>query len=334
MKASQKSILVTLIFFLAICAGGMAQQALNPNTPESAEVFPSEKRFYALFLSLLSRTSPNVLPTRETQVEQPIRRVEYREMFQSGAQLTDAESSMLNQIARDSIEGMNDLDVRARQLISSMREKYGANGGAPPENAPERKQLEEVQHQRDTMVLNSIAQLRAGFGEAEFKRLDTYLLTQPNSRPTMPPPRDKQPLPTQSKLAFFDRQGETSRRQFSTQERFILQVTMRNNSAQTLMVTPANVFAWLQLYPMQEPQKINVLFKLRGDHVLADQPMKVLPNHDTIVARVVFGFGDIVFKPGPYRFALAPTAMLGHPPEESNWLALSFSQTEAFQIVP
>ena len=327
LRSLLRSASVALPLLICLTTLGAAQPAADnaAAVSQSEGLSVESRRYYMLFTRLMSRPSPNLLSLgSDGESRDP------RLKFKKEAQLTDVEMRSLEEVARDCMSKMKEINQTAGQLIGQLRAIYGQS--RPPESAPQRKALDKLQPRRTNLLTNALAELRARFGEDEFKRLDNYVSTHSGDR-VVPPPPDKKPLPVQVSLSFFDQRGETSRTQFASDEIFILQVTMVNNSNETISVKPADVFAWLVLLPTQDPSEINLLFRLRSDHGLADEPIALSPNQQRLMSRVVLGMGDIILKPGPYQFTLRPKVGLNRWPAEGEWLALSLSGPSKFQII-
>ena len=93
-----------------------------------------------------------------------------RAKFRRDAQLTDAEDAALKAIAKAFGAADEANRQRLAQLVASLKDPGGKAN--PAAVGPELKRLQE---ERSTMVLDSIAQLKARFGPSRFAALNGYV---------------------------------------------------------------------------------------------------------------------------------------------------------------
>ena len=224
---------------LSLFAWVAAQDVRDANASAKTASGTTEMQYYVLFRRLVNPAPPQSRTSSDSQDQsnQPARpRPDYRTMFHRSAGSTDAEDRVLDQIAEDCISKTDKLDRQAHEIITARRAQVGA--GKIPPDAPPPSELSDLQNQRDEAIRNAIAQLRAQFGEAEFKRLNEYVTQHSGtSRGTLPPP-SKKPLLLDLKIALLDRSGDPAPARFAAKEKFRVEISMLNNSTQMIMIIP------------------------------------------------------------------------------------------------
>jgi hypothetical protein len=95
----------------------------------------------------------------------------------ASARLNAAQMQTLATVAAECERQTNALDAEAKPVIEAYRAAI-PNGGAPPaELPPIPPQLADLQKRRDAAVLAGRDALRAGLGDAEFNRFQTFVAT-------------------------------------------------------------------------------------------------------------------------------------------------------------
>ena len=205
----------------SLVAGVAAQDVRDATASARTATGTTEMQYYVLFRRLVNPAPPQNRPSSDSQDQsnQPGRpRPDYRAIFHRSADLTDAEGRVLDQIAEDCISKTDKLDKQAHEIIAARRAEVRA--GKVPPDAPPPSELSDLQNQRDEVIRNAIEQLRAQFGEAEFKRLNDSLTQHSDtSRVTLPPP-SKKPLPLDVKIALLDRGDAPAPVRFAAKEKF------------------------------------------------------------------------------------------------------------------
>jgi hypothetical protein len=151
------------------------------------------------------------------------------------------------------------------------------------------------------------------------------------------PSANKKSLPIQVTITLLDRDGATQRKQFAAKETVIVQVALLNNSTEVIAVKESEVYGWLRLIPTQNRElplglPLHMSGRNRGNEPTVDVP----PTQLIIVGRFELDLGALKLKPGEYHIVLPQRALLNRPPNDSEWLQLSFSGSERvmFEIVP
>jgi hypothetical protein len=92
------------------------------------------------------------------------------------ASLDDVQTSQLDQIATETNDEIEKLNVRAMQIIKEVRAKHPdgklAQGELPPAPPAE---LGELSAKRRDVILQARERIRSVFGEGEFQRFDKFL---------------------------------------------------------------------------------------------------------------------------------------------------------------
>lgn len=101
---------------------------------------------------------------------------ELRSRYRREARLTEREASLLDEIASDSVNRVDELSARARQLIAEARARVPGGrlqrGQTPP---PPPSELSSLQRQREDIVLRARGRLRREFGAQAFTRFDEFV---------------------------------------------------------------------------------------------------------------------------------------------------------------
>ena len=330
--------LLELVLSLVACVA--AQDVRDANASAKTASGTTEMQYYVLFRRLVNPAPPQSRTSSDSQDQsnQPARpRPDYRAMFHRSAGLTDAKGRVLDQIAEDCISKTDKLDRQAHEIIAARRAQVSA--GKIPPDAPPPSELSDLQNQRDEAIRNAIAQLRAQFGEAEFKRLNDYVTQHSGtSRFTLPPP-SKKPLLLDVKIALLDRSDDPGPARFAAKEKFRVEISMLNNSTQMISIKRSELYEWLQLETPGQPEIIGrvsprFLFEkatadARADETLIDLP----PNQLHVVTQINFGPGAVSLPPGQYQLTVHPRVLLNRPPN-SDFLQLNLASPFAFEIIP
>jgi hypothetical protein len=92
------------------------------------------------------------------------------------ANLDEVQTSQLDQIAKETNDEVEKLNVRARKIIEEIRAKHPdgklAQGELPPTPPAE---LGELSAKRRDVILQARERIRSVFGENEFQRFDRFL---------------------------------------------------------------------------------------------------------------------------------------------------------------
>jgi hypothetical protein len=323
-----------LCLLLALPVGLRAQQDRTEPSTSQADAMPPEARYLILFRRLTSSPSPNQSEPSEPRVGRP----NYRVVFQRSAHLSDEEARALNQIADNCMQKVAELDKHAREIIAAHRaENRSSNVATGDPLPPPPKELSQLQQDRNSVILQAVEQIRIAFGDTEFKRFDEYVKSNGNGKRFVLPSANKNPLPIQVTITLLDRDGATSRKQFAANEKVIVQVALLNNSTQMIAVKESEVYDWLQLIPTQNSElPLSLLLRNSGRNGGKDSAVDVPPAQLTIVGRIELGPDALKLKPGEYQIALHNSVLLNRPPNDSEFLQLSFSGPERvmFEIVP
>jgi hypothetical protein len=334
-KLLSRSSFYGLCLLLALPLGLRAQQDRTDTSASQSDALPPEARYLILFRRLASSPSQNqISEPSEPRVERP----NYRVVFQRSAHLSDEEARALNQIADNCMQKVTELDKRAREFIAAHRAENPPRKVAPGDPLPPPPaELSQLQQDRNNVILVAVEQIRIAFGDTEFKRFDEYVKNQGDGKRAVLPSANKKPLPIQVTITLLDRDGATSRRQFAANERVIVQVAMLNNSTQMIAVRESEMNGWLRLRPTKNTAlPLGIPLRMSGRNSEKDSVVEVPPAQLIIVGRIELGPEGLKLKPDEYRIALPHLALLNRPPNDSEWLQLTFSGSEQvmFEIVP
>jgi hypothetical protein len=334
-KLLSRSSFCGLCLLLALPVGLHAQQDRTETSPSQSDALPTEARYLILFRRLASSPAQNqVSEPSEPRVERP----NYRVVFQRSAHLSDEEARALNQIADNCMQKVAELDKRAREIIAAHSAENRSRNVRPGDPlTPPPAELSQLQQDRNNVILQAVEQIRIAFGDPGFKRFDEYVKTSGDGKRFVLPSANKKPLPIQVTITLLDRDGATSRKQFATNERVIVQVAMLNNSTQMIAVKESEVYDWLQLIPTQNRElPLSLLLHLSGRDNGKESAVDVPPTQLTIVGRIELGPDALKLKPDEYHIVLHNKVLLNRPPNDSELLQLSFSGSERvmFEIVP
>ena len=101
---------------------------------------------------------------------------QFRKLYQHMASLDDVQTTQLDQIATETNDEIEKLNVRAMQIIKDVRAKHPdgklAQGELPPAPPAE---LGELSAKRRDVILQARERIRSVFGEGEFQRFDKFL---------------------------------------------------------------------------------------------------------------------------------------------------------------
>ena len=101
---------------------------------------------------------------------------QFRKLYKQMARLNDVQTSQLDQIAAETNDAIEKLNVRAMQIIKEVRAKHPdgklAQGELPPAPPAE---LGQLSAQRRDVILQARERMRSVFGEGEFQRFDKFL---------------------------------------------------------------------------------------------------------------------------------------------------------------
>jgi len=101
---------------------------------------------------------------------------QFRKLYKQMASLNDLQTSQLDQIAAETNDAIEKLNVRAMQIIKEVRAKHPdgklAQGELPPAPPAE---LGQLSAQRRDVILQARERMRSVFGEGEFQRFDKFL---------------------------------------------------------------------------------------------------------------------------------------------------------------
>ena len=100
----------------------------------------------------------------------------FRGLYKQMAKLDDLQSSLLDQIATETNDAIDKLNVRAMQIIKEIRAKHPDGKLAPGELPPAPPaELGELSAKRRDLILQARERLRSVFGEDEFQRFDKFV---------------------------------------------------------------------------------------------------------------------------------------------------------------
>lgn len=95
--------------------------------------------------------------------------------YKRHANLSDQEDALLDEVASDCNRKLEELRARAKQIIDEARARTSGgrlnDGETPP---PPPAELEALQRERETTVLQARERLQRGLGQAAFNRLDEF----------------------------------------------------------------------------------------------------------------------------------------------------------------
>lgn len=248
-------------------------------------------------------------------------------MLQRSTNLSDEEARALNQVADDCMQKVSELDKRASEIIAANRAANRSRRIAPGNpSTPPPAELSQLQQDRNNIVVVAIEQIRIAFGDTEFKRFDEYVMNQGDVRRAVLPSANKKPLPIQVTITLLDRDGATSRKQFAANERVIVQVAMLNNSTQMIAVRESEMNGWLRLRPTKNTAlPLGIPLRMSGRNSGKDSVVDIPPTQLIIVGRIELGPEGLKLKPDEYHIALPHKALLNRPPNDSEWLQLTFA---------
>jgi hypothetical protein len=107
----------------------------------------------------------------------------FREFHKTKLKLDDAQTAAFDRVADEANRKVTLLDKKARKLIDDIRAKHP--GGVVKEGEvlpPPPAELTELENQRTNALLQAREQLRAALGDAEFQRLEGFLLEDATKR--------------------------------------------------------------------------------------------------------------------------------------------------------
>ena len=333
-KLLSRSSFCGLCLLLALPVVMRAQQDRTESST-SPDALPAEERYFILFRRLV--TSPAQNQTSE-QAERRGARPNYRAMFQRNAHLSDEEARALNQIADDCMQKITELDKRARQIIAGYRTDNRSRNVAPGDPLPPPPaELSQLQQERNNLIVAAVEQIRIAFGDTEFKRFDEYVKNDGNGKRFVLPSANRQPLPIQVAITLLGRDGVTPKKQFAAGEKFIVQVAMLNNSTRMIAVKESELSDWLQILSAQSGE-LPLIPRVHssGLNSAKEPAVDVPPAQLIIVGQIELGPDALKLKPGEYRIVLHKRVLLNRPPNDSEFLELTFSSSDpvTFKIVP
>lgn len=100
----------------------------------------------------------------------------YRRFFKHKANLSDEQAQILEQIASQCALEIEAIDERAKPIIEAYKAQY-PNGQVPRGQTPSppSPELQQMTKERNELVLRKRDELRAAFGENEFKRFREFV---------------------------------------------------------------------------------------------------------------------------------------------------------------
>ena len=102
-----------------------------------------------------------------------------RSFFQRKANLSEFQARILNTVAAECVRQVAVQDARAQQIISSFRLRFPP--GKLPRGIklpPPPAELQQMQEERDAMILRARDRLRVALGDDEFQRFDEFVTRQ------------------------------------------------------------------------------------------------------------------------------------------------------------
>jgi hypothetical protein len=110
----------------------------------------------------------------------------FRKLYKQMANLDEVQASQLDQIAKETTDEIEKLNVRAKQIIAEIRAKHPdgklAQGELPPTPPAE---LGELSAKRRDVILQARERIRSVFGDNEFQKFDRFL--QEHMKPAIRP---------------------------------------------------------------------------------------------------------------------------------------------------
>jgi hypothetical protein len=334
----QRTFLRIAAIFILCSSSGLsisAQEVREGNA--GIDTGTTEMQFYVLFRRLLSPPQQN-RPTLVDSPNQPNRpRPDFRAMTHRSLGLSEIEASVLDQVAEDCLSKTDKLDQQAHAIIAARHEEMRA-GKAPP-NSPPPTALGDLQKQRDDVIRNAVAQLRAQFGEAEFKRISDQLGQNSGSSRVRTPPPSQKPLPVEVRIAVVDRGSDPPDWGFAAKENFTLEISLLNHSSEMISLKPSKFYEWLILNSPGRPEvvgQVSPIFPFRRALLARppdDSAINFPPNELRVVARIGFGPSAIALSSGQYELTVHPRVVYDHP-EKADFLQLTLAQPFVFGILP
>ena len=329
-RLNQIILLFACGLLLSLWSGICAQQASNDSDASSDEL-PVYVRYDILFRRLTAQ--PNQNQTSETinkQRESPL----YLSILQHGVPLNDEQANALKRIAAECMQKIRDVDLRAREIIRTQRAADASGRPAPAGQPPELKTL---QQERNNLLLEAREQVHLAFGEAEFQRFEQYINSHGNGRQFTMPSSKRPLLPIHVTVAAVDSDGNATK-QFSVGTRVFIQVTMVNNSSQMISVKRSELYDWFQLLRLKEDggyEELPLSDQYREENKRVP-PVDLPPQQSLLVGRIELGVELMKLRVGSYQLKPHPLALLNRPPDKSEILQFSVSDSEpvTFQIVP
>jgi len=160
-------VVVSLAVVLKQEPKSLSAKISRQSVQQAQERVPDHARYSALFRKVV--VLKQKLGEAGGRIKSPIQRE---------ADLTDDQARVLDEVAADSINEVDKLDAKAKEIIEAFRAQYPNGvvpGNQPPPPPP--PELRALQEQRNAIVLNGRDRLHNALGDKEFRRFDEHVKT-------------------------------------------------------------------------------------------------------------------------------------------------------------
>ena len=169
----------SIIFVISVVLIGIAAlvfgSQLNPNVQILAQNNPPEVPDEIVYRHLFRHAA--ALKAKADEAEREGREAgHFRRFFKHKANLSDDEAQALDRIASECAAEIKAIDERAKPIIEAYKAQY-PNGQVPhgQRPLPPPVELRQLTKERNELVLRKRDELRAAFGENEFRRFQEFV---------------------------------------------------------------------------------------------------------------------------------------------------------------
>lgn len=168
------TVLVIGVVLLAITVFSFSSQ-INPVVPVSAENNSPEVPDNVVYRHLFRHAA--TLKAKADELERQGKDAKnLRGFFKRKADLSDEQAQSFNEISSQCVLETKAIDERAKPIIQAYKAQY-PNGQVPHGQLPQAPpaELQQMTKERNELVLRKRDELRAAFGENEFKRFQEFV---------------------------------------------------------------------------------------------------------------------------------------------------------------
>jgi hypothetical protein len=168
------TILVIGVVLLGITAFSFNSQ-INPIVPVAAEKISPEVPDAVIYRQMFRHAA--ALKEKADELERQGKDAKHlRGIFKRKADLSDEQAQAFDEISSQCALEIKAIDERAKPIIKAYREQY-PNGQIPHGQLPQAPpvELQQMTKERNDLVLRKRDELRAAFGENEFKRFQEFV---------------------------------------------------------------------------------------------------------------------------------------------------------------